>query len=120
MNTHEKKLVEISKKAYQETGKPTGIFVGIHQAMLIDLSGGFDAMKKAIGGGYIEPVYLQSGNMMIVDEDGLMKGLPFNAHASAVAGFDIVGMAVFVPARWKTKSLGSGKPSRPRRPGGKR
>lgn len=46
--------------------------------------------QGAIGGGYLEAVYLD-GKVMFVDEDGLMKQLPYNLMASGLAGRDIVG-----------------------------
>lgn len=51
-------------------------------------------------GGYIEPIYRTKcapGNLMLVDEDGLSKELPFNPRASLKAGRDIVGTALIVP-----------------------
>lgn len=47
-------------------------------------------------GGYIEPVRLHDNGVMLVDEDGLMKGLPLNPMASVIAGTKIVGTAVIV------------------------
>jgi hypothetical protein len=51
-------------------------------------------------GGYIEPLYrthCKPGNVMLVDEDGLSKGLPPNNRASLKAGRPIVGTALIVP-----------------------
>jgi hypothetical protein len=51
-------------------------------------------------GGYIEPIYqtrCAPGNLMLVDEDGLSKELPFNPRASLKAGRDIVGTVLIVP-----------------------
>ena len=51
-------------------------------------------------GGYIEPIYqtrCAPGNLMLVDEDGLSKGLPVNNRASLKAGRQIVGTALIVP-----------------------
>jgi hypothetical protein len=51
-------------------------------------------------GGYIEPLYrthCQPGNLMLVDEDGLSKGLPPNNRATLKAGRPIVGTALIVP-----------------------
>jgi hypothetical protein len=51
--------------------------------------------QAAIGGGYLEAVYLDD-NVMFVDEDGLMKQLPFNSQASVLAQRDIVGDVLFM------------------------
>lgn len=51
-------------------------------------------------GGYIEPLYrtkCAAGNLMLVDEDGLSKGLPVNNRATLKAGRQIVGTALIVP-----------------------
>jgi len=58
-----------------------------------DVYEGGDTLEEwqaAIGGGYLEAVYL-GDNVMFVDEDGLMKQLPFNSQASVLAQRDIVG-----------------------------
>lgn len=52
-----------------------------------------DELHKAVGG-YIQIVYTRFGNMMVVDEEGLIKEKPFNIAASEIAGIDIVGDAV--------------------------
>jgi hypothetical protein len=54
---------------------------------------GFEGIKKFIGG-YVEVVYLPSGRILCVDEDGLAKGLPLNLNATNLAGRCIVGRAV--------------------------
>ena len=51
-------------------------------------------------GGYVELVgcaNLAAGQLMFVDEDGLMKKLPPNSKASMMAGRPIVGDALIVP-----------------------
>jgi hypothetical protein len=54
-------------------------------------------LKAAIGGGYIEVVPLISssgssmGKLIVCDEDGRSKGLPFNEQASAVFGMYVHG-----------------------------
>jgi len=52
-------------------------------------------------GGYFEIVQrtnLAAGKVMLVDEDGRSKGSPPNAKASTIAGRDIVGDVLIVPA----------------------
>ena len=46
---------------------------------------------QSIVGGYIEIVYLSDGSLMVVNEEGLLKELPYNLVASGIAGFYIVG-----------------------------
>lgn len=62
----------------------------------IDIENTLEALQKAVGG-YIETVRLRVDNaVMIVNEEGLLLGLPFNAAASALAGQTIVGAALVV------------------------
>lgn len=42
----------------------------------------FDQIKQAIGGGYVEHVYLPNGKEIWVDEDGRAKGFKYNVNAS--------------------------------------
>ncbi len=49
-----------------------------------------DQLQKAVGGD-IELVYLQGNKIMVVNEEGLIKRLPYNHKASKLAGKDIVG-----------------------------
>ena len=55
-------------------------------------------MQEAVGG-WIEIVPLphDTNLMMVVNEEGLLEGLPVNIFASAIAGQHIVGNALFVP-----------------------
>ena len=46
---------------------------------------------KAIVNGYIEIVYLRDGRLMVVNEEGLLERLPYNAAASILACETIVG-----------------------------
>ena len=46
--------------------------------------------QAAIGGGYLEAVYLD-GKVMFVDEEGRQKQLPYNLMASGLAQGDILG-----------------------------
>lgn len=50
-----------------------------------------DELQEAIGGGYIEVVSSRIKDcVLVLDEDGKMKGLPFNADATAM--YDLKGM----------------------------
>jgi len=53
-------------------------------------------VQKMVGG-YVEVVYLRDGRIMLVDEEGLLKGSPLNREASRMAGRPIVGPAVVMP-----------------------
>ena len=53
-------------------------------------------VQKMVGG-YVEVVYLRDGRIMLVDEEGLLKGLPLNRAASRMAGRPIVGEALVMP-----------------------
>jgi hypothetical protein len=51
-------------------------------------------------GGLVEVLYNVGGDpatIMLVDEEGLLKGLPFNALASALAKRYIVGTVIVIP-----------------------
>jgi len=54
---------------------------------------------QTLVGGYIEtvPVLENPDIIMIVNEEGLIHGLPFNMVASQIARQQIVGTAVLVP-----------------------
>lgn len=59
-----------------------------------------EELQKHVGG-YVEVIARTNclpGNMMLVDEDGLSKGLEVNNRASLKAGRKIVGNALIVPA----------------------
>lgn len=64
----------------------------------------FAECQKAVGG-YVEPVFLSTGDCLLVNEDGLSLGLKPNPRASLLACWSaarlppsgIVGPAVFVP-----------------------
>jgi len=49
---------------------------------------------QAIVGGYIEAVALPGGKHLIVNEEGLLHGLPTNLTASNIAGRPLVGRAI--------------------------
>ena len=49
---------------------------------------------QEIVGGYVEMVRLTRDKIMLVDEEGLLKRLPYNIPATVVAGRHIVGTAI--------------------------
>ncbi len=53
-----------------------------------------EQLYEAIGCTLIELVYLNDGQLMIVDEEGLNTNQPLNPIASRIAGFPIVGNVV--------------------------
>lgn len=106
------KMSELESKLYDmalasETPKwkgAIGIFIPVSGAITpepID----FTRAKRLIGGGMVEPVYLPSGNLLIVDEEGLLKGMHVNEVASHSVGVHIAGPAVFVPKKYARKAL---------------
>lgn len=56
---------------------------------------GFKSNHK--GAVYVEAIRLPHDILVLVDEDGISKGLEFNADASALVGRRIVGNALLVP-----------------------
>lgn len=52
-----------------------------------------ELLQKLVGG-FIEVVDMGSGNLLIVNEEGLLKKLPVNEIASKLAGYTIVGDAL--------------------------
>ena len=53
--------------------------------------------------GYVERLTLPDGSQMLVNEEGLLKGMPVNRTASLIAGMNIVGPVLILrgKARWK-------------------
>jgi len=47
-------------------------------------------------GGYIEYVYFPHNRVAIVNEEGRLKGLPYNEVASVIAGVHLVGDVIIV------------------------
>ena len=45
-------------------------------------------------GGYVERVVCPDGSILLVNEEGLLHGLPVNKEASAIAGQTIVGNVI--------------------------
>ena len=63
---------------------------------IIEIENTLEALQAAVGG-YIETVRLRVGDaVMIVNEEGLLLGLPYNTLASGFAGRAIVGTAIIV------------------------
>jgi len=58
---------------------------------IIDAS--LDSLQKIVGG-YIEAVYIDDF-ALVVNEEGVLKGLPYNAH---VSGYDLVGTIIVMRA----------------------
>jgi len=59
-----------------------------------------EEMQECIRGGYIERVSLSPTWMMLVDEDGINKGLAYNDEATKIAGQTILGsVLICVSAR---------------------
>ena len=46
-----------------------------------------EELKKAIGGGYIEIVHTKDGRLMVMDEEGKLKGFQINRVATALYRF---------------------------------
>lgn len=63
----------------------------------VDVANELHALQYAVDG-YIETIGLRDGGVMIVDEEGMLKGKPYNALASLVAGTGICGDALIVGA----------------------
>ena len=62
----------------------------------IEIENTLEALQAAVEG-FIETVPLVPGKaVMIVNEEGLLRGMSYNALASAIAGTHIVGPAVVV------------------------
>ena len=47
-------------------------------------------------GGYVERIGLKNGNVMLVNEEGLLSNLEVNSEASGLVGMRIVGNVVVV------------------------
>lgn len=80
---------------------------------IIDVSGAtssckpsFSAIKVALDDAFVTPVYLPDGGVLLVDEDGLPKGLAPNLEASRLANQMLVGKVAYVPKALVKKVLG--------------
>lgn len=63
---------------------------GTIEEVALDKDNSLKQMQDAVGG-YIELVRLTDDDIMVVNEEGLVFGLPINEHASKLAGQSIVG-----------------------------
>ena len=57
-----------------------------------------EELQKYVGG-YIEHIQLPHRELLVVNEEGLLLGLPFNAQASMIFGRPLVGDVVYGPAK---------------------
>ena len=57
---------------------------------------------QAFVGGYVQMINLEDGSQLLVNEEGLLKALPYNLPASILAGQHLVGNALCLKglARW--------------------
>lgn len=67
-----------------------------HEPKGIDLAGKTLSLEDAqkMVGGWVEVVSLKDGKMMLVNEEGALKKLPFNPLATLFAGQAILGNAI--------------------------
>jgi hypothetical protein len=69
--------------------------------IITDVQPELEDCQKVVGG-FVEMVYLEDGRQMLVNEEGLLKELPYNPIASQLAGHTIVGNAIVLEgkAQW--------------------
>ena len=58
-----------------------------------------EELQSAVGGN-IEFVYPKENHIMVVDEEGVLKGKPLNTAASFLAGIPIVGDVAIVQEKF--------------------
>ena len=46
--------------------------------------------------GWVEPVWLSNGDLLLINEEGVMRGLPVNEIASVIARQPILGNAMVI------------------------
>ena len=73
---------------------------------LSSLEPSFGAVRTALNGALLEPVTLSTGDVLLVDEEGLLRRLPFNNVASLLSGRPLVGKVAYVPKKLVKKVLG--------------
>jgi hypothetical protein len=86
--------------------KNTVSIIGVGDTIDIEVEASFDAVKKALDDAFVIPVRFPSGDVMLVDEDGDPRNLPFNERASRIAGQRLVGPVAFVQKHLVKKVLG--------------
>lgn len=69
----------------------------IQEVQLVDIDNTLEALQKAVDG-YIECVYLDDRTIMLVNEEGALRGMPQNPIASLLAQQLIFGPALIVGA----------------------
>jgi len=80
--------------------KNTVSIIVVEDTIDIEVEASFEAVKKALNAAFVTPIVFPSGDIMLVDEDGDPRNLPFNERASRIAGQRLVG-----PVAWVQKHL---------------
>ena len=57
---------------------------------------------QAFIGGYVERMQMPNGDILLVDEEGMMKGLPFNADMFVTYGVGVLGKAIIIKESART------------------
>ena len=86
--------------------KNTVSIIGVVDTIDIEVEASFDAVKKALDDAFVIPVRFPSGDVMLVDEDGDPRNLPFNERASRIAGRRLVGPVAFVQKHLVKRVIG--------------
>jgi hypothetical protein len=73
---------------------------------LSTIEASFGAVRTSLNGAMLEPIRMPFGDMLLVDEEGLLRRLPHNSVASLLAGQNLVGKVAFVPKKLVKKVLG--------------
>lgn len=72
------------------------ILITLNEQKIIEIENELEALQETVDG-YIETVSLIPDKVdMIVNEEGLIKGMELNPIASVIAGMYIVGNAIIV------------------------
>lgn len=85
-------LLMLPGRRAAEVNPPNGKKFTLEEAQK---SVGFKSNHK--GAVYVEAIRLEFGLLLLVDEDGIAKGLAVNEDASELVGRQIVGNALLVP-----------------------
>lgn len=90
-------MQKLSYRLYGEKGQAMrAILITLNEQKIIEINNELEALQEAVDG-YIETVTLIPDKVdMIVNEEGLIKGMELNSVASAIAGRYIVGNALIV------------------------